>query len=505
MSSVDKIAKNSLSNSAAFFVEALVAFMMMPFVIHHLGDSAYGIWVLINAMTGYLGLFKLGFRPSINKHVAEFNALGDYKSLNDFVGASLHLYLYVSVAIAVSAIGISYYFPLLFDVEEQFVEVFRIIFLFAGVQSIFALMGTAFGGVISGYQRYEINAGVEIAVIVVRAGLILYFLPIFTNLYTVAAAHFSITIAGDIITIFAARKIAPLGNMPVMTWPNKKTLHIIIKYNSISFSIAALSILISHLDSVIVGLILPLSAITHYVIGDRLVKYCNMFLKVTTKVIAPAISELNATNKQDQLNQVLLLTQKMACVVVYPILICLMIQGDEFIRLWVGDGYQQSYQVMLVLAVSSLLIAPSHTINSYLYGIGQHRYLLVMLVIEMAVSLPACYFLGTEIGLVGVAIGMSVPRAILRGIFLPLLISRFTSINVLKHFLTANLVVLAATAPFGLCLYLVREQLGLESWLLFLGQLAVAGIIYLLTVYFAVFNTTEKSEFRRLIAKMKKT
>jgi hypothetical protein len=33
---------------------------MSPFIVHHLGTSAYGMWVLVGSLTGYLGLLNLG-------------------------------------------------------------------------------------------------------------------------------------------------------------------------------------------------------------------------------------------------------------------------------------------------------------------------------------------------------------------------------------------------------------------------------------------------------------
>lgn len=508
MSIVNRLLKNSLSNTAAFLVEAVVAFLMMPFVIYHLGDSSYGIWVLINALTGYLGLFKLGFRPSINKHVSEYKALGDSQGMKVFMGASLHIYIYVSFLILLTAVTTSYFVPSLFSLSEEFILPFQILLLFAGVQSTFSLIGTAFGGVISGYQRYEINAGIEIAVIVIRAGLIVYFLPSFPDLYTMAAAHFSITIIGYIFTIFAARKVADVRKLPIFKKPGKEILKVILKYNSVSFSIAALSIAIGYIDSIIVGVLLPLSAITHYAVGGRLVKYCIQFLGVTTKVIAPAISELNAKNEKETLTQILLLTHKASCLVVYPILLCLFIQGGVFIDLWMGDGYQDSYQVMQVLAIATLFIAPSQAINPYLYGLGMHKYLLYILLFEFLTSVPLSIVMGNLYGAVGVALGISIPRTIMRSILLPILISKTCERNMFVPFITSQLRVLFASAPYMVLLWLSIHYNLAYSWGSFSLQLFANCSVYLGCVYLFALTAEERRQvshtFQQIFQKIKR-
>jgi len=493
MNIFDKILKNSVSNTAAFSVEAITAFMLMPFVIGHLGDSAYGIWVLINALTGYLGLFKLGFRPSINKHVAKYEAKGDFSSMREYMAATLHIYIYLSGAILITALLVSYLLPGIFLKESEYLLVFQILILFAGIQSVFSLMGTAYGGVISGYQRYEINAGIEIAVILIRAILIFIFLPYFEDLYTVAAAHFSITIIGFIVTIFYARKISPLKNLPITKKPSKNILNIIIKYNSSSFIIAALAIFMSYMDSVIVGIILPISVITHYVIGSRLIKYATMFLNVTTKVIAPAISELDAKNNKEMLIKLLNSTYKISCIVVFPMFVYLIIQGDDFINLWVGEGYADSYRIMVVLAVSGLFVAPTEALNSYLYGMGDHIYLMYINIIEVLIILPVCYIGGVYYGLMGIAVGIAIPKAIIRGIILPLIVSEKVKFNLFYSFLKSQINVIFACLPFIVYLYSADIIVGdIDTWLKFSTHLLIGMIIYTISIYIFSLNRQEK-------------
>jgi len=495
MNTLDKIIKNSMSNTAAFAVEAITAFLLMPFVILNLGDSAYGIWVLINALTGYLGLFKLGFRPSINKHVAEYEAKGDFEGMREYMSATLHIYLYIAV--------VSYFLPGLFLDNNEYLLIFQILILFAGVQSVFSLMGTAYGGVISGYQRYEINAGIEIVVILVRALLIFILLPYFKDLYTVAIAHFTITILGFIATIYYGRKISPIKKLSVFKKPGKEILKLIIKYNSISFIIAALAIFMSYMDSVIVGLILPLSVITHYVVGVRLVKYATMFLSVTTKVIAPAISELNAKNNHEMLLKVLHSTYKVSCIVVFPMLAYLVVLGDDFIALWVGDGYEDSYRVMVIFAFASIFIAPTEALGSFLYGLGNHVYLMYINILEAIIIIPACYIAGVHYGIVGIAAGIAVPRAIFRGVILPLMISNKMKIKLLGKFIRSQLIVLLGSVPFIVYLLFSDRTIGdIDSWIKFILHLSLGMCLYLISIYFITLSQQEKEVSNNILGRL---
>ena len=65
----------------ALGINVAVGIFLSPFILHRLGDSAFGIWVLIFSITGYYGLFDLGIRSSIVRYASKFAATDDNKEL----------------------------------------------------------------------------------------------------------------------------------------------------------------------------------------------------------------------------------------------------------------------------------------------------------------------------------------------------------------------------------------------------------------------------------------
>src|SRR6266436_1016973 len=87
------IAKSVVSNWSYLSLNVLVAFWMTPFVVHHLGDSSYGIWALVLQLTGYLGVVDVGLRSALVRFVARFQALGDDEGLNRLLNSIITLYV----------------------------------------------------------------------------------------------------------------------------------------------------------------------------------------------------------------------------------------------------------------------------------------------------------------------------------------------------------------------------------------------------------------------------
>src|ERR1700686_490267 len=93
-----QIIKNVGASWFALGVNILVGFFLSPFILHRLGDAAFGIWSLIFAITGYYGIFDLGIRSSVIRYVSKFTAVEDKEGLAKFFNTSLATYTCIGIA-----------------------------------------------------------------------------------------------------------------------------------------------------------------------------------------------------------------------------------------------------------------------------------------------------------------------------------------------------------------------------------------------------------------------
>src|SRR5437868_9224974 len=98
-----QIIKNISSSWFSLGINIVTGIFLSPFIVHHLGDTAFGLWILIFSVTGYYGLFDLGIRSSIVRYVAKFSATEDHAELNRLVNTAMLGYS----AIGISALGIT--------------------------------------------------------------------------------------------------------------------------------------------------------------------------------------------------------------------------------------------------------------------------------------------------------------------------------------------------------------------------------------------------------------
>src|SRR5262249_7257527 len=92
-----RIIGNVLMNWLAFTTTIGVGFLMSPFLIRHLGDGVYGVWVLIGSLGGYMGLLDFGITASTIKYIAEHRAKGDQDSINRVITGGLAVFSFVGL------------------------------------------------------------------------------------------------------------------------------------------------------------------------------------------------------------------------------------------------------------------------------------------------------------------------------------------------------------------------------------------------------------------------
>src|ERR1700728_3094444 len=116
-----QIIKNVSSNWFSLGINVVVGLLLSPFILHRLGDTAFGLWVLIFSITGYYGMFDLGIRSSIVRYVSKFSATNEHEELNRLVNTALFSYCGIGVLTMLVTLIVTYCFNTIFRIPAEFV------------------------------------------------------------------------------------------------------------------------------------------------------------------------------------------------------------------------------------------------------------------------------------------------------------------------------------------------------------------------------------------------
>jgi O-antigen/teichoic acid export membrane protein len=108
MESIRKIIHGSSLRVAGLAISILVAFFMMPFLVHHLGDHLYGYWALIGSILGYYGIMDFGIVSAVQFYVGKAVGANDKEGANRAISLSFFVFAAIGVVILIVSTVIAF-------------------------------------------------------------------------------------------------------------------------------------------------------------------------------------------------------------------------------------------------------------------------------------------------------------------------------------------------------------------------------------------------------------
>src|SRR5947209_754419 len=71
------VVRNVGLNFLSQFWFAAISIVSLPYIVHSLGATLFGVYVLVSAILGYFAFLDFGMGDALTKYVAEYDAAGD--------------------------------------------------------------------------------------------------------------------------------------------------------------------------------------------------------------------------------------------------------------------------------------------------------------------------------------------------------------------------------------------------------------------------------------------
>lgn len=478
MSRIKSISKNIKYNAASKIITLIINFALLPFIISHTGKEIYGIYILVTTITGFLGIMDFGVTGAIVKYVAEFSGKGAFKRVNEIVSASFSFYMIIGFIAAAILLILSFYFEFLFRLESTNKVIATQLFWITAGASVFIWPLRSFEGALQGLQRYDWLA-ISNIITAVLTGISAYL--IFTN--GLSIVHYLFISYVFIISRYTVAYIIISGHLlrqrVVFPYFNGDTLKMIFGFSFYAFLTTLGSILIFQLDDFIVGAFVSVSAVSLYNVGYNL----QNALRATNSLIGgplfPAYAEMEGRGEYDKQKMMLLKGTKYMTMIFTPMVVITIFFAAPLIKSWMGNGFVDSILPAQVLISFWLFNSISEVGTGMLTAKGYVKVIFKIWIINAFVNLSLSLILVKYFGILGVALGTTIPMILINFPLSLYQILKIFNITLKEYFnltIKSNLMIylLAAT----LSILFQKTLLPTSVWIVFLEM----GVVYLLTL-----------------------
>jgi O-antigen/teichoic acid export membrane protein len=445
---------NAMSNLAALGISLLVTFFLTPYLIHKLGDTKYGIWALIGSIVGIYGLLDLGISSAIMRYVAYYLGRNDDNSLSKTLSSSLFLFCCVGIVCLTLSFLLPSTLAAFFNLSNSSFVVFKHSLWLIGLATAVSFPSNVLETGIRAYEHFAPTNYVRISTELLRACFCVIALKLELGLSGIAGATFATTAIGFLcnIVLFKYRCPQVRIGLNMINWGSLREL---IAYGVPATVVILASILQNKLGNVVIAKYLNMRLVTVYAVGALLIVFLQRFMVAVIGVLDPRFSRLSGQSDSDSIGGLYLRSLAFSTSLAFSIGLTFVLIGRVLIPLWVGPGYEGSYNVLLVLAIGQMVSASQMPTISVLFALNRHRWYAVLSLLEGVVNVCLSIILAQKWGIVGVAAGTTIPILFFRTTLIPLYAIKQVGISAQSFYRTVGrpLVLLVSIGALVRCFF----------------------------------------------------
>lgn len=409
---------NILSNWLAMILTGATSFLIMPILIRGLGDYQYGLWALVGSVLDCYGLLDLGVRSTLHRYVGRYKGTNERQALNETLGTALTITCCVGVVVMVVTAVLVWILPELVSLPPATRSTVRWLLALLGTAIALQFPCGVLGAYLCGMQRFDLYNASSVGTSLLRA----------IGSAVLVSRGYGLLAIG-VVTLFSSG-LWLLLNWILVNWVDRGAA-ISLRHSTwarmkeiSSFSVWAFIISVGdylrfYTDSTVIARFLTVALVTPFSVASRLVQYVKQIVIGFVGPLMPRMSALEGKGEIEEMRILFLRSTRWTALLSVFLSGLLAANGEPLLRLWLGPKFLISYPLLLLLLVGQLAELSQYPSNVVLLARNKHRAQGYWTLIEGFVNLLLSIYWGRKYGLVGVALGTTVPMLFTKMIVQP--------------------------------------------------------------------------------------
>jgi O-antigen/teichoic acid export membrane protein len=475
------ILKSVVLTWAAVLVAAIASFFLTPYILRHLGDEAYGLWVLIVALSDYYLFLQVGVRSAIVRYVSRNLALHNTEKVSRTVTTSFYFFMIAFMVVIAIASSLQHHVAGFFSVKPVNVTAFASLFLLVGIAQAFDFPLNVFEGALEAVGRFDQLYSLRITGMILRVVLIVLVLRSGGGLFGVGAATVLSTLTLRCVAVPLAFREVPGFNLHPRGI-DRKLFKEMLGYGITSFTVGFGQRLSSSVSPVVIAKFLSASAVTLFSLPVKLLSVPLNGIGSMTEFANPLSSHLEALQDKAGLRRILILCGESAFLLSAPLTAFMLVFGRPMMTLWIGSRYSSTYALLVMLTIGLTAANTQCSTQSMLFGIGRHKGLVWMRLVE-GIGIAA---LGTILihlwGLWGYAFSMMIVSLLINLVLIPRYACKLLEMPARTYFLNGCLKPSLFSLPLVVVFLGFQHFSPIGSWAGLVTGILIGGFVYVLTL-----------------------
>ncbi|MDU4892219.1 MAG: oligosaccharide flippase family protein [Clostridium sp.] len=403
----------------SIMIKSVIELLYTPIMLRFLGQSEYGLYQLAYSTVSYLSLLSLGFGSAYIRYYSKYQSKNEKENIDKLNGLFMIVFIFIGIMSLIVGSVLVVNVDLLFGKSLSIAELnkSRILMAFLVINIALTFPSSVFQAYITAKEQFFFQRLINILTIILNPFLCLPLMLMGFKSIALVVISTILTITSLIINMwFCKYKIDMKFNYRNL---NYKLLKEIGYFSFFIFINQIIDQINWNLDKFVLGAYSGTAGVAVYSLGATI---NNMYLQFSTSISNVFIPRVNkivySRNGDRELTKLFTKIGRIQFLVLMLILTGYIFVGKQFMLIWGGNSYGDSYYVTLCLIIpvtipliQNLGIEIQRAKNMHQFR--SYAYLLIAIV-NILISIPLCKLYGP----VGAAIGTGISLILGNGLLM---------------------------------------------------------------------------------------
>lgn len=479
-------------------IHMLSGLIYTPIMLRLLGQSEYGLFQLVNSIVSYLGLLSFGFSGAYMRFYSIYKKDNDKKNIEKLNGMFFIIFSIISVVSlicgTIMTLNINIFFETGLSSQEYIIAKKLMIMMVIGLTT--TLFSTVFTCYATAHEQFIFQRLLEIFQGIFNPFLALPLLLMGKGSVAMVAVSTSLVILKFIANLIFCKKKLKIKfrfkNLNAHLLKEMSIFTIFIFLNQIidTFSWSLDKLLLGKFSGTVSVAVYGVAANINLMYNSMLVSISNVFVPKINMIVAK-------TNDSNLLSALFAKVGRIQFMVSYLIISGYIVFGKNFIKLWAGEGYEQSYYVGLLLLIPATVELIQYLGIEIQKAKNMHKTRSVVYTLISTANIIISIPLIKHYGAIGAALGTAV--SLFFGTFLFMNYYYHARIKLDMIYFWKNILkLIPSLIPSIICAILFYNFADTSTWGRLILSVCFYSLIYAAGIYFIGLNNEEKNMLRDL-------
>lgn len=497
--SLRRVVTGSVLGMISLTITMLVSILMMPYIVHAVGDRMYGMWIFLASFVSYYSLLDLGLSMAVTRFSSKAFGNNDLNEVNKLLTTSSAFFLVLGV-IVVSGITVTVLLVPSYLTDPQEALAARWILLTVAVTSLFQFGLRGFFGILYAKVRHDIIHTINIIKIIIRTGLIILFIESGYSVVSVAVAVMIAELIGYALDIYYVFRVVPEIKIKRCYF----TPHLfrpLLKYSIFSMITQVSELVRMLMIPMIVTTTIGLNMVVFYTIATRLLEIFQQAISTLLSTLMPVFSSFDGANDGDKIKRVFAISMRVNIMLGIIFISGIIIFATPFIVIWMGSKYTPAAQIVMIIGVGYAICLSQEAGKTLAFGLSKHQRLSSLTLVESSAAAIGGFIGGTMYGFLGIAIGITVPVIAMSALLRPYVICRVINYSLVDYYKIVGELLLKLGVPIVAYYSMIHSYI--TSSFISIGVCAGGLILYLIPFVYWGLNADGRNILKlRIIFKL---